>query len=89
MFLRHYHSGKTFQQMMDRVIAGLGGVFCYLNDILVTQLTRSPIATASKDAGLVMQVWASAQYQQVHLRPVSGGVPWAFCLGGRRLAFRR
>ncbi len=29
------NSGQTFQRMMDRVIAGLEGVFCYLDDILV------------------------------------------------------
>jgi hypothetical protein len=29
------NSSKTFQRMMDRVIAGLEGVFCYLDDILV------------------------------------------------------
>jgi hypothetical protein len=29
------NSGQTFQRMMDRVVAGLEGVFCYLDDILV------------------------------------------------------
>jgi transposase InsO family protein len=29
------NSGQTFQRLMDRVIAGLDGVFCYLDDILV------------------------------------------------------
>jgi hypothetical protein len=29
------NSGQTFQRMMDRVFAGLEGVFCYLDDILV------------------------------------------------------
>jgi hypothetical protein len=29
------NSRQTFQRMMDRVIASLDGVFCYLNDILV------------------------------------------------------
>jgi hypothetical protein len=30
------NSGQTFQLMMDRVISDLEGVFCYLDDILVT-----------------------------------------------------
>ncbi len=29
------NSGQSFQRMMDRVVAGLEGVFCYLDDILV------------------------------------------------------
>ncbi len=29
------NSGQTFQRLMDRVVAGLEGVFCYLDDILV------------------------------------------------------
>ncbi len=29
------NSGQTFQRLMDRVLAGLEGVFCYLDDILV------------------------------------------------------
>jgi cleavage and polyadenylation specificity factor subunit 1 len=29
------NSGQTFQRLMDRVLARLDGVFCYLNDILV------------------------------------------------------
>jgi hypothetical protein len=35
MPFRLRNSGQTFQRMMDRVIAGLEGVFCYLDDILV------------------------------------------------------
>jgi hypothetical protein len=36
------NSGQTFQRLMDRVIAGLDGVFCYLDNILVA----SPDLTA-------------------------------------------
>jgi hypothetical protein len=32
--------GQTFQQMMDRVIACLEGVLCYLDDILVALVDR-------------------------------------------------
>jgi hypothetical protein len=36
MYFGLSNSGQTFQLMMDRVISDLEGVFCSLDDILVT-----------------------------------------------------
>jgi len=35
------NSGNTFQRHMDRVVAGLNGVFAYLDDVLVSSADES------------------------------------------------
>jgi hypothetical protein len=30
------HAGNTFQRMMDRILAGISFVLCYLDDIIIT-----------------------------------------------------
>ena len=55
------NAGNTFQRMMDRILAGLSFVFCYLDDIIIASRDEQEhlehlreVFSRLREAGLVI-----------------------------------